>query len=331
MKGFWIASLTLLLMAGCSSKQTIVVYSPHGPDVLRDYEEKFEAKYPNVDVQWLDLGSEDVYKRVRSEERRPVADIWWGGPQTMFMQAAEENLLGAYKPSWANAVPAEDHDGADRWYGVYRSPLCIMFNSNEYTRDQVPHTWDELLDPKWNQKITLRMPLPSGTMHTFIGAMILRQKDEEAGLEWLKKLDAATESYMPSPQALFDHIKRQPELISVWLMPDVPLQRERNGFPLDYYVPPQTPVIMEGIAIINNAPHRDLAEKFYEFVTSPDALAQQAKAYWKVPLRTDLDPATLPDWISAQKIDAMKIDWHNFAAHEQQWMADWEKEVHHGS
>ena len=49
----------LLALAGCSPpKDMLLVYSPHGPDVLGDYEAKFEAAYPGVDVQCLDLGSQ---------------------------------------------------------------------------------------------------------------------------------------------------------------------------------------------------------------------------------------------------------------------------------
>jgi iron(III) transport system substrate-binding protein len=331
MKRLALLACVIWTITGCSSPNAVVVYSPHGPDILRDYEAKFEAAYPEVDVQYVDLGSQEVYERVRSVQHRPVADVWWGAPSTMFMQAANEGLLGAYTPTWAGEAEEGGHDQADRWYGVHRSPLVIMYNDTHYTSGDLPTTWDELLDPKWDQKITLRSPLPSGTMRTFIGAMILRQETEEAGIEWLKKLHAMTESYQPSPQQLFDRVKRNPELISVWLMPDIPLQRERNGYPFAYVVPAETPVIIEGMAIINNAPHRMWAERFYEFVSTQEALIHQAEAYAKVPLRDDIDPAQLPEWISEQEIDAMEIDWDAFALNEQRWVTLWSEEVNRGS
>jgi len=75
-----------------------VVYSPHGPEMLKDAEAQFEAAYPHVDLQWLDMGSQEVYNRVSAERARPACDVWWGGPSTMFMQAAEEGLLEPYRP-----------------------------------------------------------------------------------------------------------------------------------------------------------------------------------------------------------------------------------------
>ena len=63
-----------LLAAGCSSREVLVVYSPHGPDILKDYEALFEAAYPEVDVQTLDMGSQDVYIRVAAERKRRIAE-----------------------------------------------------------------------------------------------------------------------------------------------------------------------------------------------------------------------------------------------------------------
>ena len=143
----------------------------------------------------------------------------------------------------------------------------------------------------------------------------------------MRKLHASTEHYAESPQSLFEHLKRNEEVITVWIMPDAVLQRERHGFPFDFFLPPQTPVLTEGIAIVRGAPHREWAEKFYEFVTTPEALAHQAEAYAKIPARGDIDPSTLPEWMVEQEVDAMVIDWGVFARKEQAWCERWEKEV----
>lgn len=318
-----------VMLAACSpSKPTVVVYSPHGPDVLKDYEAKFEAAYPDVDMQWIEAGSQEIYSRIKAEQGRPQADVWWGAASTQFMLAAEEGLLEPYRPTWAAAIDAAYKDAQDRWYGTYRSPLAILFNTRGYARDQVPQTWDDLLKPEWKGKIAFRKPLASGTMRTFIGAMILRAGSEDDGIAWLKKLHDNREAYMENPQLLYDHIKKQEDLISVWLMPDIALQRQRNGYPFDSVLPPQTPVLTEGIALVKGAPNPELGKRFYEFVTTPEALAHQAHAYAKIPARTDIDPAGLPDWMRSLSIDAMPIDWKHFAENEKRWCDRWDAEVY---
>jgi iron(III) transport system substrate-binding protein len=295
--------------------------------MLKDVETAFEREYPEVDLQWMYLGSQDVFKRVSSESKRPQADVWWGGTQTLFMQAADDGLLAQYAPSWADTIDAQYKDPEDRWYGTYRSPIGITYNHRGHVLNEIPQTWDELLDPKWKDRISIRAPLESGTMRTFIGAMILRAENEDAGIEWLGKFHEQTHVYLQSPEFLYDHMRKNEDIISVWLLPDIALQRERNNMPLECYVPPETPVITEGIAIIANAPHPEWAEKFYEFVTTPDALIQQANDYSKVPVRDDLDKGRLPDWMASQSIDALPIDWHKFAENEKRWCDRWAKEV----
>src|SRR5687767_8703675 len=50
----WIC-LLLLLAAGCSGetggKSTLIVYSPHGKELLTEFEKRFEAQNRNVDVR----------------------------------------------------------------------------------------------------------------------------------------------------------------------------------------------------------------------------------------------------------------------------------------
>jgi iron(III) transport system substrate-binding protein len=326
-----LAAGLVLFLAGCSQgpgKAVVVVYSPHGTDVLQDYETRFEAAHPEFDLQWLDMGAQEVYARVRAESGRPACDVWWGAPSTLFSQAAKEGLLEPYAPTWGAAVPTEYKDPEARWHATYLSPLAILYNDRHYKPEQIPQTWDDLLKPEWQGKVSLRKPLASGTMRTFISAMVSRAENDDAGIAWLKQLHASTGDYPENPNLLYDHIKRNPERISVWIQPDVVMQRDRNGFPFGYVIPPQTPVLTDGIAIIKNAPHADAAKKFYEFVTSEEALVQQAEAYAKMPARSDIPKDKLPEWMRNTVIDAMPIDWQQFAEKEAGWCARWEKEVY---
>jgi len=317
-----------LALAGCSASNVVVVYSPHGAEMLGDYEQLFEAEYPDIDVQMVDMGSKEVFSRIQAERNRPQCDVWWGAPSTMFMQAAEEGLLAAYQPTWSDALAPEFKDPEGRWHATYRSPIAILFNDREYTASDMPQTWDELLGGAWKDKISLRRPLDSGTMRTFLCAMIDRAESEDAGMAWLGQLHGQTAEYPGSRALLFDHIKKNPQNISVWLMPDIVMQSVRNGFPFDYFLPPDTPVLTDGIAIVAGAPHEAAAKKFFEFVTSESALIHQAEAYAKLPARKEIDSSKLPPKLVSQDVQAMEIDWKAFAEKEPVWCERWRTEVY---
>src|SRR3954451_16825168 len=82
-----------LLAASCGDgRQPLTVYSPHGSDLLALMEKAYEAKHPEVDVRWLDIGSQEVYDRIRSEAANPQADVWFGGTPTDLLRRTRHRL-----------------------------------------------------------------------------------------------------------------------------------------------------------------------------------------------------------------------------------------------
>src|SRR5690606_37650362 len=103
----------LLVVAGCATddgRTPVVVYSPHGRELLETFEAQFEEANPDIDIQWLDMGSQEVLDRLRSERANPQADVWWGAPSPMFVTATGQDLLAPFSPSWAGALPADSKD-----------------------------------------------------------------------------------------------------------------------------------------------------------------------------------------------------------------------------
>src|SRR2546422_1639743 len=87
------AAILLAACATSSGPTPLVVYSTHGRDQLTAMEKAFEAANADIDVRWLDMGSQDAFDRVRSERANPQGDVWFGGPFTMFLRATAESLL----------------------------------------------------------------------------------------------------------------------------------------------------------------------------------------------------------------------------------------------
>ena len=316
--------------SGGSNNRKLLIYTPHGQDLLRDFVTRYKSQNPETDVQFLDMGSQDVLTRVRAERNRPQADLWWGASQTTFQTAAEENLLAPYKPSWADKVTATERDPNDLWYATYETPEVIVYNSEAVSAQEAPHDWDDVLDQKWRDKVLIRDPVPSDTMRVIFGAMIYRfYKDNgspEKGYDWLRKLDANVHEYTADGTLLMQKIARREGLVTLWDLPDVRIFQEKK-LPIAYLVPSSgTPVITEAIAIIRGAPNEAEARRFYEFVTTPESLIHAAKTYDRIPIRSDLDRSQLPGWMN-QPFPSMELDWNVLRKQSADWMRYWDTQI----
>ncbi|HEY0511820.1 MAG TPA: extracellular solute-binding protein [Thermoanaerobaculia bacterium] len=328
-----------LLGASCGDGRIpLVVYSPHGRDLLTLMEKSFEAKHPNIDVRWLDMGSQEVYDRVRSEAANPQSDVWYGGPQTIFSRGAAEGLLAPYRPTWAGAVPAASRAPGDLYFGTYRTAPVLVYNSKGVKPEEAPADWDDLLDPRWKGKILIRDPLASGTMRTLFGMILARSVKEtgspERGWEWLRRFDAQTKEYVQNPALMMEKLNRQEGLITVWELTDM-LWQAKRGAPLGYrFARSGTPVIDDSIGLVKGARHPAEAKAFIEYVGSVEGQQLAAREAFRLPARTDLEPDQLPQWARdvLRELKPADVDWSLIARNGQEWMTTWDRTVRsHGA
>ena len=333
-----LATATLLAaLASCGSgdsRTALVVYSPHGKDLLQYYEQAFEKAHPGVDVQWVDMGSQDVLDRLRSERANPQADVWFGAPAETFARAANEGLLAPYRPTWAAKLPDEAHDAKDLWYGTYLTPEVIAYNAQVLSAAEAPRDWDDVLDPKWKGKIIIRDPVASGSMRAIFAAIISRELartgSTKAGFDWLRRLDANTKEYVISPTMLYQKLGQREGVLSLYDMPDIETLRQTTKYPIASRIPASgTPLLVDGIAIVRGSRHPDLAKEFYEFVTTPEALRVAANKFVRMPARVDIPADSLPAWIrdARAEIRPMPLDARLIADSLDSWMKYWDAHV----
>lgn len=324
----------MLLATGCGDGRTpLVLYSPHGRDLLSLLESEYEQRRPMTDVRWLDMGSQEVYDRIRSEAANPQADVWFGGPEIIFSRGADEGLLDPFRPTWADSVPVSSRRPDNLYFGVYRAVPILIFNSTAVERAAAPRDWDDLLAPEWKHKIIIRDPLASGTMRSAFGMILAKSVistgDAEQGFDWLRRLDSQTKEYVVNPALLFEKLSRQEGLVSIWELTDL-LFLQQRGAPLDYHFPASgTPVIDDAIGLVAGAAHPKEAKAFIDWVGSREALQLAARQAYRLPARQDLPADELPEWAQTamRQIVEADVDWDLIADQSSAWMARWDREV----
>src|ERR1044071_4171321 len=84
---------------GAGGGRRLLIYTPHGQDLLKDFIARYRERYPETNIQFLDMGSRQILERVTVERNRPQADLWWGASHTTFQMAADDNLLAPFRPT----------------------------------------------------------------------------------------------------------------------------------------------------------------------------------------------------------------------------------------
>ncbi len=322
-----------LLLSCTGGSQTLVIYSPHGNYLLTLFERRFEAANPGVDVRWLDMGSQEVLDRLRAERANPQADVWFGGPVTIFARGARDSLLEPYRPSWAGRIDSVGRGRGDLYFAAYETPAVIVYAADALTPEQAPQDWDDLLDARWRDKVLIRDPIASGTMRAVWGMIIERELrrtgDTAAGFAWLRRLDAQTKEYVLNGPLLDQKIARQEGLVSAWDLPDILLNR-RDGMPLGYVLPRSgAPVIPDAIAVVRGTRRRDLAHRFVEYIGSIEAQLLATREVARLPARRDIPPDSLPEWARdvRARMRVADVDWAMLERHGAEWMTYWDRHV----
>lgn len=328
------ACFLLAACGGGDGRETLVVYSPHGREMLTAFEQRFEQLHPDVDVQTVDMGSQEVLDRLRSERANPQADVWWGAPAPTFESAAQEGLLEGFAPTWAGALPADARSAQGLWHGTYLTPEVIAYNSAAVPAADVPRDWDDVLDPRWKGKVLIRDPMASGTMRTIFGMIVYRSVrqtgDTAQGFQWLRRLDGQTKEYVLNPTLLYQKLARRDGLITLWDMPDIETLKAKTNFPIDYVIPRSgTPLLVDAVAVVKGTRNPERARQFVEFVGSTEGLLPATREFFRLPARTDFPEDSLPEGLrrARQEIVPEPMDWKLLQEQTPAWMRYWDENV----
>ena len=330
-----LAALAVFAAFSChpDTRTPIVLYSPHGRDQLTLLENAFEAKHPDIDVRWLDMGSQEILDRLRFERVNPQADVWFGGPTTIFDRGIHDSILAPYRPSWAGHVGTDGVGPDDLYYPAYRTPAVIAFNSRLVSRESAPHDWDDVLDPRWHDKVLIRDPMASGTMRAIWGLILERSlratADTTWGMAWLRQLDAQTKAYTLNPAILTERLARGEGLITLWDLPDILIDRSK-GRQFDYIFPRSgTVVIDDAIGLVRGSRHPAAAKAFIDYVGSEEGQLLAAEKVFRLPSRRDLPAGRMPAWVAGveREMVVAPMDWALLAKNGSAWMSYWDRHV----
>ena len=331
-------------LPGSDEGEQVVIYSPFPESTARELKRVFEAETGIKVVQVRD-GTTRIHGRLRAERDKPKADVWYGGGGIVpFIAASEDGLLARYVPTgYENLSETRGNlilrDREFQWTGMCIIALGFAYNPQLLSPEEIPKTWEELAEPRFRNKIEMWDPGVSGTAMLFLGSALQRAKnkeggDEEKGWDFLKAYWQNLKGYTVEGMPAFN-VARGSVGIGIHLEHQVlEFIEEQTGGDLgggteniSWYLPPNSPVSVDPIALIKNGPNPENAKKYIDFVLS-DAGQEIINRYFFSMDPERPGPGGMEEWsMDVLKSRAQKLDTRWMAENNDRIRKRWQNEI----
>src|SRR3989338_849009 len=158
----------------------VIVYGAQVPQAMKPLHAGFEKKYC-ISVDYWRGSSTKVSERALTEWRagKPGFDVVEGNRGVQLIMR-DEGLFQKFIPPSSAKFPDQfkEKDGMMTPWRVL--PISILYNTDMVKFEELPKTFDDLLNPKWTSKITM----PDPTRHTTT-AQFLWNLNKFKGDRWL--------------------------------------------------------------------------------------------------------------------------------------------------
>ena len=187
------------LIAAAKEEGSLVVYGSCEEEYLAAACQNFQKLY-GIKTDYQRLSTGEVPAKIEEENGKPSADVWFGGTNNPYDDAAAKGLLEQYDAMNAVHLMKDMYKNPDGyWYGIYTGLLGFMVNRDELDRKglEVPQTWDDLLKPEYKGLIWLSNYKTAGTPK-LVANLMIQLKGHDEGIQYLVDLDKNIEVYTKS-------------------------------------------------------------------------------------------------------------------------------------
>ncbi len=305
----------LAAQAEDSAKVVNIYSSRHYPSDDQIY--KLFTEKTGIEVKVIQGKAEELMQRIKLEGDSSPADVFITVDAGNLWRAEEEKVLQPIQSSeLVEHVPESLRDPQNRWFAFSYRARVIIYDKNKVKLKHLS-TYEDLADPRWQGQILVRS---SNNIYnqSLVAAMIdaigkekteawakglvanFARKPQGADTDQIKALAAGEGTIAISNTYYFARLlssddaalKQSLEHVGVFF----PNQQDRG-----------THINISGAGVTVNAPHKDNAIRFLEFMISPEVQRLLTDINFEYPVRPDVPPAAVIAAWGPFKADSLHV------------------------
>ena len=206
------ALIALTSLTGCNSKPTVYIYTAHEENRIQLYNKELKAQFPQYNVRIVSRTTGELLNDLQASSKDSKIDIFVGLEITnaeIILKAKPDAFadLSDYDTShyvdevlqYQNDVTLKDgtvRKGHKKYHIQDKEAGCIVYSKSK-VGDNVPTSYQDLLDAKYRDAIIMPSPKSSGTGYYFYNGYASIY-GKEAALAYFNSLNANVREWSKS-------------------------------------------------------------------------------------------------------------------------------------
>lgn len=232
-----------------------------------------------IEINRIEGESDALIERIKSEGANSPADVFITVDAGRLWRAEEAGLFQPVDSAALNkAIPENLRHPDGLWFGFSTRARLIYYDKTKIQPGEI-ETYEDLADPKWKGKVCIRSS--SNVYNQSLMSALIDAHGEDGAREWA--------------QAVVDNMARKPVggdtdqirgigageceiavansyyFVRLMTNPEEKALVDKIGWVFPNQGDRGTHVNVSGAGVLKNAPHKDAAVKFLEYLASPEA------------------------------------------------------------
>ena len=276
----------------------------------------FEKEY-GIKVDYVRADGAAIIVRIENEAAagRVYADIFDGiGAPALVKQG----LIARFIPDSAHRLPQQYFDPNGTWVATNLYVLTPGFNTDLIPKGAEPRTFQDLLDPKWKDKMVWNGQSSFAAAPGFVGDVLISM-GEEKGRSYLQELAKQNiTSLNVSSRQVLDQVIAGEYTIALQIFSNHAVISASMGAPCAWIPMEPATAVLSAFQLNKDAPHPNAGRLFEDFLLSREGqrLFRDAGYMPVDPDTPPLDHSLRPDganfranYFTPEQVDAMMPKW----------------------